>query len=295
MTLHIAGQKFGRLLAVRYLRSEKKKAVWLFRCDCGAEPELLATFVKRGHTQSCGCLRIERAREAVLSDISGRRFGRLSVLCRSGFSRDGRVQWSCICDCGRTVDRSAKNQQNGTATSCGCKKAEAAAENVAAREVDFVGRRFGKLVVVSLASNDRAKRWLCSCDCGGKRIVPHGSLQQGRTVSCGCAAKERTSYMSADARAKGAAACARRRARKRQAGGSFTAEQIDELYKKQRGRCAWCHAKLTDKNMARDHRTALANGGSNEIGNIELTCTPCNLRKSAKDEIAWANERGCLL
>lgn len=45
----------------------------------------------------------------------------------------------------------------------------------------------------------------------------------------------------------------------------------------------------------RDHRTALVNGCTNDIGNIELLCGPCNQRKSAKDEIAWANENGRLL
>ena len=45
----------------------------------------------------------------------------------------------------------------------------------------------------------------------------------------------------------------------------------------------------------RDHRVALANGGTNDIGNIELLCGSCNQRKSAKDEIAWANENGRLL
>ena len=84
------------------------------------------------------------------------------------------------------------------------------------------------------------------------------------------------------------------RARSRAAGGSFTAAQIDALYLAQRGCCACCRSKL-HRVFHRDHRTALANGGTNDIGNIELLCGLCNMRKNAKDEIAWANENGRLL
>lgn len=45
----------------------------------------------------------------------------------------------------------------------------------------------------------------------------------------------------------------------------------------------------------RDHRRALADGGTNNIGNIELLCGTCNLRKHAKDPIAWARENGRLI
>ena len=33
---------------------------------------------------------------------------------------------------------------------------------------DLTGQRFGKLVVLSRAENDKTKhtRWLCQCDCG---------------------------------------------------------------------------------------------------------------------------------
>ena len=294
MVLKIEGQRFGRLVAVKPLRTEKRKRIWLFKCDCGNTAELPATFVVRLHTQSCGCYRVEQLRDAVSIDVDGQRFGRLTVLGRVG-SSGGRVAWRCLCDCGREVVRPSKNLRNGTATSCGCRKEEARQENVKAREVDLVGQRFGKLVVSSLAAGQGEKRWVCECDCGGERVSRHGDLQSGRVISCGCAAKEKTSYMPVDARLKGAVHCASRRARAKAAGGTFTKEQIDELLQKQRGRCAWCHTRLDSSNLARDHRTALANGGSNDIRNIELLCADCNGRKSAKDEIAWANECGRLL
>lgn len=300
MTLKIDGMRFGRLLALEKIGSVKKKVTWRFACDCGATVELPATLVSRGHTTSCGCLRKDRAREAVMRDVEGQRFGRLLVLGRAPDSGTGRVQWRCACDCGSQVDRPSKNLLNGTAQSCGCRKREAGIENVRAREVDLTGKRFGRLVVDGEHSRPAkgVKRYRCVCDCGGERLSRHGDLQSGRVVSCGCAEKGphvSQPLMPPHALASGAVATAARRARKRSAGGTFTAAQIAELMVKQRGRCANCAVKLTDRNMARDHRKALARGGANDILNMELLCRPCNGRKSAKDEIAWANENGRLL
>ena len=77
-------------------------------------------------------------------------------------------------------------------------------------------------------------------------------------------------------------------------GGKYTPAQITELYLKQRGCCANCGAALGDK-FHRDHRVALSDGGTNDITNIELLCKKCNLMKSKKDPIVWANQNGRLL
>ena len=58
---------------------------------------------------------------------------------------------------------------------------------------DKVGSRFGRLVVVSFARRDKAKRetyWLCRCDCGVEKIVTNNALMHGTTTSCGCFHKE---------------------------------------------------------------------------------------------------------
>ena len=54
------------------------------------------------------------------------------------------------------------------------------------------GKRFNRLVVVSLHSKDANynKRWLCRCDCGGQTVVLGDKLKSGNTQSCGCYATE---------------------------------------------------------------------------------------------------------
>lgn len=52
----ISGMRFGRLIAVSFLRSDKWRAsVWSFKCDCGKETEASISSVRSGNTQSCGC------------------------------------------------------------------------------------------------------------------------------------------------------------------------------------------------------------------------------------------------
>jgi hypothetical protein len=61
---------------------------------------------------------------------------------------------------------------------------------------DMLGRRFGRLVVVALATSTKsgAARWICRCDCDGRArtIVRGDSLRQGATQSCGCMSREAT-------------------------------------------------------------------------------------------------------
>jgi hypothetical protein len=52
------------------------------------------------------------------SDLTGRRFGRLTALRPAG-RRHGRVMWLCRCACGRTHEVEARNLRDGNTRSCG--------------------------------------------------------------------------------------------------------------------------------------------------------------------------------
>lgn len=52
----ITGQKFGRLIAIKYLHnSNTGKAVWLCKCECGNVIEAISGNLCSGKTNSCGC------------------------------------------------------------------------------------------------------------------------------------------------------------------------------------------------------------------------------------------------
>lgn len=60
--------------------------------------------------------------------------------------------------------------------------------------IDLTGQRFGRLVVVAECgrSKDGQKMYRCICDCGAVKEVRSGNLRSGKTVSCGCLAREKT-------------------------------------------------------------------------------------------------------
>lgn len=58
---------------------------------------------------------------------------------------------------------------------------------------DLTGQRFGRLAVISPAGTVISKsgkrlgmKWLCICDCGGKREANAHDMKQGKIRSCGC-------------------------------------------------------------------------------------------------------------
>lgn len=53
-------------------------------------------------------------------DLTGNRFGRLTVIERVENSKDNRTQWLCVCDCGNKKYIIGKNLREGKTKSCGC-------------------------------------------------------------------------------------------------------------------------------------------------------------------------------
>jgi hypothetical protein len=50
--------------------------------------------LKQGHTQSCGCLQKDKAKERAV-DITGNKYGLLTVIERNSDIDDGITRWLC--------------------------------------------------------------------------------------------------------------------------------------------------------------------------------------------------------
>lgn len=61
-------------------------------------------------------------------DLTGQRFGRLTVVECCGRSKDGQKVYLCRCDCGTEKKVRSGNLRNGNTQSCGCLSAEKTAE-----------------------------------------------------------------------------------------------------------------------------------------------------------------------
>lgn len=61
-------------------------------------------------------------------DLTGQRFGRLTVIRRSGTGKGRQSQWFCKCDCGADVFALSHNLRSGNTNSCGCLRVDMAKE-----------------------------------------------------------------------------------------------------------------------------------------------------------------------
>ena len=87
------------------------------------------------------------------------------------------------------------------------------------------------------------------------------------------------------------ASSSKRRAIKRD--GNVTSEQVLEL-KKNAKVCYWCKCDLKNVKVHIDHIFPLSKGGQHTINNLVVSCSKCNLSKSAKDPLEFANSIGKL-
>ncbi len=58
-------------------------------------------------------------------DLTGERFGRLTVAKLKGKSERGTSVWICLCDCGIKTDAGVGNLRSGNVQSCGCLETDA--------------------------------------------------------------------------------------------------------------------------------------------------------------------------
>lgn len=66
--INLTGQKYGRLTVIKrsFPNSERRKARWLCKCECGKEKVVDGYHLREGHTKSCGCLGKENLRIRIL-------------------------------------------------------------------------------------------------------------------------------------------------------------------------------------------------------------------------------------
>jgi hypothetical protein len=124
--INLAGRRFGRLVAVEQVSESPAK--WLCKCDCGNTAIVRGDCLRIGRTKSCGCLAKEtqsrigsesKGRPSKrLDDLTGRRFGLLTVL--SHVPGSSPTKWNCICDCGKKTITAAGKLKSGLTRSCGC-------------------------------------------------------------------------------------------------------------------------------------------------------------------------------
>lgn len=122
MTLvEMEGNVHGRWTVLSRAGSDSYgQSTWLCRCECGTERAVRGHELRRGMSQSCGCLKAERISARKVINLDGQRFGRLTVLREHGRNERQSVTWLCSCICGNEKVANGAALRARQVKSCGC-------------------------------------------------------------------------------------------------------------------------------------------------------------------------------
>lgn len=115
-------------------------------------------------------------------DLTGQRFGHLTVISRAESDAQGNSRWLCHCDCGNeAIVRAAFLKRGQVVCSKSCVLSPA-------RQIkDISGHKFGELTAIKHLGFDafRKSLWLFRCSCGSEIEVPADRVLNSGMKSCG--------------------------------------------------------------------------------------------------------------
>lgn len=59
MYVDLTGMRFGRLVTLERVGKTAQGSIWLCQCDCGNQTKVRVSYLRNGHTKSCGCYATE--------------------------------------------------------------------------------------------------------------------------------------------------------------------------------------------------------------------------------------------
>ncbi len=129
------------------------------------------------------------------TDLTGKKFGKLTVLKRCDAKRENEKEWRWVCECDcpnhTIVEVIQHNLLNGHCNNCGCSNKN--------KPKNMIGMKCGHLTVLEEVK-DKSEApenlrglgvlWRCECDCKDHNIVivPGSRLRTQKNLSCGCQA-----------------------------------------------------------------------------------------------------------
>lgn len=187
----IVGQTFG-YWTVDSVSRKNKSGMYMYNCTCkcGTKREVWRYGLVNGYSKSCGCYGRERVHESKFIDLTGKVFGRLTVL-GVAYKKNRQYFYHCICECGNeTIVRGvALTKKYKPTRSCGCiRKGRKKGPEKVGKYDYIIGKKFGLLTPVEKLSGNVFK---CKCDCGNEINATGYRLVGGRTKSCGCASRKK--------------------------------------------------------------------------------------------------------
>lgn len=237
----------------------------------------------------------------------GKKYGHMTVLCRSDDTGDKKRKFTCRCDCGTVKDVRIDHLVDGDTLSCGCHRIEVGKRMVVENECAVsrpipIGSKFGRWTVTGEQEPQGKEKIIpCRCDCGAEKTVFRQSLTTGESKSCGCYHKEvsaetaREKFTTHGLSGTSAYHIWQNNMR-READSEWTLEMTDFIFQVQ-PRCVACGS---DEDLSIDHVYPVSKGGKLIPGNAVVLCRSCNSKKHDKEVwelspgTAYAITRGAL-
>ena len=175
------GMKLGLLTVLSQAETTSRGMVrWNCRCDCGNELVLNDKALRFHDVLSCGC-------QSNGEDLTGRKFGMLTVLGKAGYEANGHMNWLTRCDCGNektVVVDVLKAKNHFPYPNCGCTKKWRDPDNT----IIVPGMVIGKLTVIEPAGTGIKGNplWKVRCECGNELLANDRTLRSRTMTTCGC-------------------------------------------------------------------------------------------------------------
>lgn len=122
--IDLTGRRFGKLFVECAERQANDyQTIWRCRCECGNICYVRGYALTSGKTKSCGCARYTASRFR-FKDLTGQRFGYLTLVEFDHRGEDYKSYFRAKCDCGKEIVVQGYQLTSGHTKSCGCKKGE---------------------------------------------------------------------------------------------------------------------------------------------------------------------------
>ncbi len=188
----LTGNQFGKLRVMKMQYGveigTRKRTMCLCSCDCGNTVLVTMDALTSHAKTSCGCDSVERRRIKLRKDLTGMKFGRLSVISMDWSQRPAKA--FCECECGNHITVIAAQLSYGKTQSCGCLQAERASMSNT-KDWTSITSRYGVRFIKQEKQN-KSGQWLWRCECGlcGREFVAlPAKVMNGHISSCGCRKK----------------------------------------------------------------------------------------------------------
>ncbi len=219
-------------------------------------------------------------------DLAGQRFGRLLAIEPTAERLDKKVVWRCVCDCGTERRTTSASLRSGNTQSCGC-----IGKELPGKRALEMGSRTNKTCPqcgknFTCKASHALKTTYCSKSCMGEAYKTRQTGAQNPNWRGGVAGDpEHKRSRQRQYRADNPDMVRQRnrttKSLRRGAEGTHTEKDVADLRVRQGGKCVLCGDGLRDGDFHIDHIIPLSKGGNNFVGNIQLTCSQCNIRKKA--------------